>query len=73
MSNKEIWNDIRNDLVRIRNEQGITQKKLEEFSGVKQPIIVRIERGNTSPQIDTLLKILMPLGKTLEIVEIKEK
>ncbi|MCI9359196.1 MAG: helix-turn-helix domain-containing protein [Lachnospiraceae bacterium] len=38
------------------------------MSGVKQPIIARMEKGTTSPQIDTILKILLPLGKTLAIV-----
>jgi len=56
------------ELVRARKERGISQKKLEELSGVKQPIIARMERGNTSPQIDTVLKVLAPLGKTLAVV-----
>lgn len=59
------------ELIRIRQEKGISQKKLEELSGVKQPVIARIEKGSTSPQLDTMLKILAPLGKTLAIVPIK--
>lgn len=59
------------ELVRARNEQGISQKKLEELSGVKQPIIARMETGKTSPQVSTLIKILKPLGKTLAVVPIK--
>ncbi|MCL1884673.1 MAG: helix-turn-helix domain-containing protein [Defluviitaleaceae bacterium] len=50
-----------------RRELGITQKKLEELSGVKQPIIARMEKGSTKPQLDTILKVLAPLGKTLYI------
>ena len=56
------------ELIRIRQEQGITQKQLEELSGVKQPVIARMEKGLTNPQIDTLIKLLVPLGKTLAIV-----
>jgi len=56
------------ELVKARNEKGISQKKLEEMSGVKQPIIARMEKGHTSPQIDTVLKVLAPLGKTLAVV-----
>lgn len=59
------------ELIRVRNEQGISQKQLEEMSGVKQPVIARMEKGYTSPQIDTLLKVLAPLGKTLAIVPLK--
>ncbi len=60
------------ELIKARNEKGISQKKLEELSGVKQPIIARMEKGNTSPQIETVLKVLAPLGKTLAIVPIKK-
>ena len=60
------------ELIKARNEQGITQKKLEELSGVRQQVIARMERGYTSPQIDTLLKVLAPLGKTLAIVPAEE-
>lgn len=56
------------ELIKARQERGISQKKLEELSGVKQPIIARMEKGSTSPQIDTILKVLAPLGKTLAIV-----
>lgn len=55
-------------LIKARNEKGITQRKLEELSGVRQPIIARIEKGHISPQIGTLIKMLAPLGKTLGIV-----
>ena len=60
------------ELTRARNEQGISQKKLEELSGVRQPIIARMEKGSTSPQLDTVLKVLAPLGKTLYIGDLSE-
>ena len=56
------------ELIKARQELGISQKKLEELSGVKQPVIARMERGASIPQVDTLLKVLAPLGKTLAIV-----
>ncbi len=49
------------------------KKKLEELSGVKQPVIARMEKGQTSPQLDTILKVLAPLGKTLAIVPLNSK
>jgi Predicted transcriptional regulator with C-terminal CBS domains len=61
------------ELIKARQENGISQKKLEELSGVKQPIIARMEKGATSPQLDTILKVLAPLGKTLAIVPIENK
>lgn len=61
------------ELIKARQEQGLSQKKLEELSGVKQPVIARMEKGLTSPQLDTILKLLIPLGKTLAIVPLDTK
>jgi DNA-binding XRE family transcriptional regulator len=55
-------------LIDARNKKQISQKKLEEMSGVRQPLIARIEKGKTDPQITTLLRILDPLGMTLAVV-----
>ena len=59
------------ELIKARQEMGISQKKLEELSGVKQPVIARMEKGSTSPQLDTILKVLAPLGKTLAVVPLE--
>ena len=61
------------ELIKARQERGLSQKKLEELSGVKQPVIARMEKGQTSPQLDTILKVLAPLGKTLAIVPLISK
>lgn len=58
------------ELIKAREEKGLTQSQLGELSGVKQPVIARMEKGKTSPQIETVLKVLAPLGKTLAIVPI---
>lgn len=63
--------ELISELVKIRNEKGISQKKLEEISGVAQPVIARLEKGHTSPTIETVMKLLESLGKTLQIVPIK--
>jgi predicted transcriptional regulator len=55
-------------LIEARQKHGLTQKQPEEASGVKQPVIARLERGATDPQLSTVLKLLRPLGKTLAIV-----
>ena len=60
------------EIINARHEQEITQKELEELSGVRQPIIARLEKGTTDPQISTVLKVLFALGKTLKIVPIEE-
>lgn len=55
------------ELVKARNEIGISQKQLEILSGVAQPCIARTEKGTTDPKLSTLLKMLEPLGLTLTI------
>ena len=59
------------ELVHARQKQGISQERLEELSGVKQPVIARMEKGHTNPQIDTLLKVLAPLDKTLYLGDLQ--
>ena len=62
---------IISELIKARNERGISQRELEQLSGVKQPIISRMESGETSPQIETVLRVLAPLGKTLAVVPLE--
>jgi len=65
--------DLIKTLVKLREEQGLSQAELAEKCGVKQPMIARMEKSIHSPQIDSLLKVLMPLGYTLRIVPISQK
>lgn len=60
------------ELIKARKEQGISQRELEEMSGVRQPVIARMENGNTTPNLSTVLKVLAPLGKTLYIGDLKK-
>ena len=64
---------IMSELIQARRAQGISQKKLEELSGVSQPVIARMETGKTSPQLDTVLKVLASLGKTLAVVPLEQE
>ncbi len=65
--------DLIRTLVAIREEKGLTQSQLAEMCNVKQPVIARMESAVHSPQIDSLLKILTPLGYTLQIVPMGRK
>jgi len=55
-------------MIEAREEKGLSQRELAEISGVKQPAIARLESMKATPQIDTLFKVLHPLGYTIEIV-----
>lgn len=60
-------------MIEAREKKGYSQRDLAQLSGVKQPAISRMESLKSTPQIDTLLKILAPLGYTLSITPIKGK
>jgi ribosome-binding protein aMBF1 (putative translation factor) len=55
-------------LIEAREDKGLSQKELADLSGLKQPAIARLESMKATPQIDTLFKLLRPLGYTLAIV-----
>lgn len=59
-------------LIKLREEKKISQRELARLSGVKQPFIARIEKHRSTPQIDTLLNLLRPMGYTLAIIPIAE-
>ena len=67
----ELEKELIMTLVRIREEKGLTQSQMAELCGVSQPTIARMERSTHSPQLDSLFKILVPLGYTLQIVALK--
>ena len=55
-------------LIEAREAQGLTQKQLAEAAGVKQSAVARLETLKATPQIDTLFKVLTPMGYKLAIV-----
>ncbi len=59
-------------LIEAREEKGLSQRELAKISGVKQPAIARLESLKSMPQIDTLFKILSPLGYKLDIVPLSK-
>lgn len=60
-------------MIEAREKKGISQRELSKLSGIKQPAIARVESMKVTPQIDTIIKILIPLGYTLSIVPIASK
>ena len=60
------------EVIEARKKKGLSQRDLEDLSGVKQPIIARMENGNSIPNLNTLLKVLIPLGKTLYIGDLPQ-
>ena len=60
-------------MIAAREKQGLTQRDLAKISGVKQPAIARIESLRSTPLLDTLLKVLIPLGYSLEIIPLQKE
>jgi len=56
-------------VINAREESGLTQKQLSELCGIKQPVIARLESAAHSPQINSIIRILKPLGYTLAVVK----
>ena len=56
-------------VIKAREENGLTQKQLSDLCGVKQPVIARLESAAHSPQINSIIKILKPLGYSLAVVK----
>lgn len=64
----QLEKDIIEATIEAREKNKLTQRELSEKSGVKQPVIARIEKYVNSPQTSTLIKLLYPMGYTLKVV-----
>jgi DNA-binding XRE family transcriptional regulator len=59
------------EIIKTRNEAGLSQRQLEEVSGIRQPVIARLESGKSDPQLSTVIKLLASIGKTLQIADLQ--
>lgn len=57
-------------MIEAREKKGMTQAQLAEQSGLKQAAVARLESMKTTPKIDTVNKLLKPLGYKLAIVQV---
>lgn len=55
-------------VVQLREQRGLTQVQLAEYSGVDQADISRIERGSAFPNEKTLIRIAEALDADLTLV-----
>lgn len=51
----------------LRGKHDLSQEKLAELVGTKQPAIARLEAGNALPRLDLLERIAHALGAHLDI------
>lgn len=75
----EEWDEINlkvkivGEILEARKKAGITQTELEDLTGIKQTFIARLENNKTDPQLTTVLKLLRPLGLTLDVVPLNAR
>ena len=70
MENIERMAAIIGAIIEQRNSMGITQRELASICEIPQSTLARIESFKTTPNLETLLKIMKPLGLTLNVISI---
>ena len=58
---------IVSSMIERRTALGISQRTLAQRCGLPQSSVARIESFKTTPKIDTLLKLMQPLGLNLQV------
>ncbi len=70
LENIEELTSIVSSLIAKRTELGISQRDLAAECGLPQSSVARIESFKTTPKLDTLLKMMRPLGLKLQVASI---
>lgn len=75
--NEEIENiekmaEIITTIIEQRTKLGISQRDLALLCNMPQSSIARVESFKTTPSVDTLLRIIRPLGLTLSIIPLSD-
>ena len=70
MKNQEdLQSDFIEKMISLRRKKKLTQTELSIISGVSQPVIARLEKSKTDPQLSTVIKLLYSMGAELTINE----
>ncbi len=65
--NLAVAHEIKRKIIKLRLEQGLSQKELADRIGTKQSAISRLESGDYNPSVEFLSKIAHALGKEVHI------
>ena len=66
----EILASIVSAIIEKRKKLGITQRELAKICGLPHSSVARIESCSVKPNVETLIKIMLPLGLTLSVSNI---
>lgn len=67
MEEIEEVSDIVSSIIRRRQELGISQRALAKQCGIPQSSVARIETLETTPRLDTLVKLMQALHLKLQV------
>ena len=70
---KELERDVIRGLVQARKSQKLSQRVVGERAGVIKETVAKIENNLNSPQINTLIKLLEPIGYTLGVIPLEKE
>ena len=70
MEEIEALTEIVPSVIKRRTEMGISQRDLAAECNIPQSSVARIESFKTTPKLDTLMKLMRPLGLTLQVAPI---
>ena len=70
---QELEYEFTRKLIELRKGKKLSQEKLAKQAHVIRETIARIEANMVSPNINTIIKMLEPLGYTINISKIKER
>lgn len=60
-------NQVAIQIIRWRTEHGLTQTKLAEMLGMRQPNVARLEAGEHTPSLETLSRLSSGLGISFNV------
>lgn len=69
----ELEEELIKAAIKARKNSNYSQRHLSEKTGIKQSSIARIEKRLHSPTVNTLIRLLYPMGYTIKVVQLKEK
>ncbi len=72
MTVEEMKQDLMQQFIQSRQEQGLTQEELAERSGVPVSEIIKLESGETDQEFDDFLKILHVLGLRIALEPLED-
>ncbi len=67
MEEVETLSAIVKAIIEQRDAKGLSQRELAAMCGIPQSSVARIESFKTTPNLDTIIKIMQPLGLTLTV------